>query len=290
MRVGAFDLNEPLPELNQPHALAMLRPWIDVGSVGTMVLSRLEAQFGAKEIGRLAKPGVFFDFTRYRPVIYNTIERRRQVAIPNTVVTYARCPEHDLVLLHLLEPHMFGETFVNSVVTLLKQLGVVRYCLLGSMYDMVPHTRQLVVTGGGTGKAEDELSRAGIEPSDYQGPTTITHLISQKGIELGMETMTLIVHLPQYTELEEDASGMLRILEVLDGIYGAQVSSADTELAQLQQRQIDATVMQDKRLKRIVAQLESHYDTRAELLKQEKAPSLSPEIEKFLREMEQRFS
>lgn len=60
MRLGAFEIDEPVPELNEPHALAMLQPWIDVGGVGTLTLSWLEGHFQAKEVGRLARPGNFF--------------------------------------------------------------------------------------------------------------------------------------------------------------------------------------------------------------------------------------
>jgi len=35
MRIGAFDLPEPVPTLRDAHALVMIRPWVDVGSVGT---------------------------------------------------------------------------------------------------------------------------------------------------------------------------------------------------------------------------------------------------------------
>jgi hypothetical protein len=49
MRLRAFDLNEPVPELNGPHALAIIQPWTDVSSVGTLILYRLEAYLGAKE-------------------------------------------------------------------------------------------------------------------------------------------------------------------------------------------------------------------------------------------------
>ncbi len=70
MRIGAFELNEPIPELREPHVFATLRPWIDVNNVGTLTLNGLEAQFGAKELAKLARPGNFFDFTRYRPTLY----------------------------------------------------------------------------------------------------------------------------------------------------------------------------------------------------------------------------
>ena len=64
MQVGAFELSEPLPELQRPLMIAMLKPWIDVGSVGTLALGYLEKQFGAVEVGQLQRPGQFYDFTR----------------------------------------------------------------------------------------------------------------------------------------------------------------------------------------------------------------------------------
>ena len=48
MRLNSFDLTGPIPELNPPHALAVIRPWTDVSSVGSLVLSRLEIYLQAK--------------------------------------------------------------------------------------------------------------------------------------------------------------------------------------------------------------------------------------------------
>ena len=67
MRIGEFEINEPLPKMKNTRAIAMLRPWVDVGRVGTLVLNRLERHLGATELGKLAKPGRYIDFTRYRP-------------------------------------------------------------------------------------------------------------------------------------------------------------------------------------------------------------------------------
>src|SRR4030065_1770287 len=89
MKIGAFEVNEPIPELKEPHVLAPLRPWIDVNNVGSLTLDGLEAQFGAKELAKLARPGNFFDFTRYRPTVYLEGEDRR-LKIPNPTLSYAR--------------------------------------------------------------------------------------------------------------------------------------------------------------------------------------------------------
>ncbi len=162
MRIGAFEVKEPLPELHEPHAIATLRPWIDVGSAGSLTLGWLEKALHAQDVAKLARPALYFDFTRYRPSMYLQ-EGEPHFVIPNTVVTCGHGRDHDFVFLHMLEPHMLGDEYTESVVMLLQQLGVRRYCLMGSMYDMVPHTRPLLVTGRAAGDAaRADLRDAGI--------------------------------------------------------------------------------------------------------------------------------
>jgi len=287
--MGSFELTEPLPDIKGAHALAVVRPWVDVGSVGSLAISWLETHSGAKELGRLTRPGNFFDFTRYRPTIYFE-EGRRQVTIPNTFVNYAkREGGNDFLFLHLLEPHILGEVYVDSVLRLLQRFSVKRYCLLGGMYDMVPHTRPLMVTGGAVGtNAEHDLKKAGVHASDYEGPTTIAFLISQRAPELGIETMSFVVHLPQYTQLDEDYTGKVRLMEVLCSLYDLSMDEADVEKAEQQRREISLAVDREPELKPIVAQLETYYEARTRKEKEE-MPRLSPEVERFLREIDRRF-
>lgn len=290
MRLGAFEVNEPLPELKEPHALARLEPWIDVGNVGTLTLSWLETHFNAQELAKLARPGDFFDFTRYRPVSYLR-EGRRQLSIPNTFITYSQQKEgNDFLFLHLLEPHGHGEEYVDSILQLLVRFSVKRYCLLGSMYDYVPHTKPLFVTGGAVGeKAQQELKQAGVESSDYQGPTTITSLVSQGAPDLGMETASLIVHLPQYTQLDDDYMGATRLIELLNLLYGFPMNKTYIQKAAQQAEQINAAIEKNPQLRTIVEQLETYYEAQTRKRKEEVTPPLSPEVEKFLMEIDKRF-
>lgn len=291
MRLGSFEINEPLPELTDPHAIAILRPWIDVGNIGTLTLSWLEKHTHAKRLAELARPGSYFDFTRYRPVLYGRREQR-QVMIPNSYITYGRQDEgHDFLFLHLLEPHMLGEIYVDSVLQLLARFDVKRYCLIGGMYDFVPHTRPPLVTGGASGEeAKYELERAGVSSSDYEGPTTICFLISQRAIERGIESMTMVVHLPQYTQLDKDYMGVVRLKEVFSSMYGIPVDEASIVEAERQREQITTEVAQNPQMQGIVEQLEYSYDARIrEEKEKEEFHTLSPEIEAFLREMEKRF-
>ncbi|OGQ01296.1 MAG: hypothetical protein A2Z51_09570 [Deltaproteobacteria bacterium RBG_19FT_COMBO_52_11] len=282
MRIGAFELNEPLPELREPHVLAILRPWIDVNNVGSLTLDGLEAQLGAKDLAKLVKPGNFFDFTRYRPTVYFA-GGIRQIKIPNTVLSYARREKgNDFLFLRMLEPHSLSEDYVDSILQVLKALKVKRYCLLGSMYDSVPHTKPLLVSGRASGRgAEQDLKKAGVQSSHYQGPTTITYLITQKAPELDMETMTFIVSLPQYVNVEEDYLGRVRLLEILNLLYDLPVDKKDFEKAARQRSLISQKVETTPELKKILPHLEAIYGLRVAKKEGEGMPGLSPEMEEI---------
>ena len=239
MRFRAFNISEPVPELNAPHALAIIRPWIDLSNVGSLILSCFETYLGSKELARLVRPGNFFDLTRYRPTLLRK-ENGSEVDIPNAIINYSKQSRgHDFLLLRLLEPHMMAETYVDSVVELLKAFSVKRYCLIGSMYDMVPHTRPLLVTGTASNPVlQNELAVTNVVPSDYQGPTTILSFIGQKALQLGIETCSMIVHLPSYLAMEDDYRGKKRLMEVISSLYNFDMPQADIEKANQQEEQI----------------------------------------------------
>lgn len=294
MKIGEFDLQEPLLELKEPHLLAVLRPWIDVGRVGSIALNRLERHLRAKELGRLRQPGRFYDFTRYRP--RSLINRgQREVTIPNTILRYAVREEGpDLLLAHLLEPHRYGEDYTETVLELLTRLGVRRYSLVGAMYDMVPHTRPLLVSGSGAGPgtAEElaaEQRRAGVRASDYEGPTTITYLIPQEAARQGVVTRTFVVHLPQYFQVDEDWQGAARLTALLCDFYGLPERLIDRERGQEQYDSIAGMVSAEgASVAELLQQLEEHYDEE----RQAEAPppiALPPDIEEFLRDVGQDF-
>jgi len=283
MRIGAFELQEPVPELKDPIVLAVLWPWIDVNNVATSTLNELETRFGAKALGKLTKPGYFFDFTRYRPTIY--YERNiRRIKVPNTSLSYARREgENDLLFLHLLEPHSMSEIYVDSVLRVFRTLKAKRYCLIGSMYDAVPHTKPLIVNGGAIGKdAERDLKRTEARRSFYQGPTSIMTLITQKVPEIGMESLWLIISLPQYVSLEEDYMGKARLMEILNLLYNTPIDEEVVKKAIEQRALIDQKVERTVEMKSLIPQLETLYELRAKEMGGEKTAKLSTELEELL--------
>jgi hypothetical protein len=293
MKIGAFEIVEPVPELREPHALVMIRPWVDVGSVGSLTLRRMERHFGATELGKLARPGTYFDFTRYRPNVRN-VNGERVTTMPNSFINYAM-PETGphLVFMHLLEPHAMAEDYIDSIVALIEHFKIGVYCRIGAMYDSVPHTRPIVVTGN-TGTL---TPREGSNPpllqqrgSQYEGPTTIMNSLTEAVTKMGAGVMNLMAHLPHYAQLEEDYAGTARMLEVLASFYDVPTTVLPTRRAERQYREVDAAVERKPDMRSLITRLESYYDSTYQTSKseseQDKPASLSPEIEQFLKELD----
>lgn len=291
MQVGDFEVDVPDQPLRAPHCIAMLRPWVNVGNVGHHVLSRIARIYGAEEIGRIGRPSRFYDFTRYRPEI--RIEGdERAIRVPNTVVLAGRDPSGagpDLLLLYMLEPHMQAEDYNDSVVSLLGHLGVERYVLVGGMYDSVPHSRPLLVTGSARKWTPPE-SFGGVRlgRSGYQGPTSLTSQLSERfASDVGIETLSMLVRLPLYLKLEDDYNGSTRVLDALSDLYGFSSDFPEREMGEQQYSQVDSALDSNPQLKELVTKFEAEYDQKAAGEVPEPT-RLAPEIEKFLDEVARR--
>jgi hypothetical protein len=89
--------------------------------------------------------------------------------------------------------------------------------------------------------------------------------------------------------LEEDYMGTAALVQVLHSLYDISLDNSDLQRAEAQLKALEAVVQQDHKLKTMVAHLETQYDSRAAGKKAEDRSQLSPEVDKFLREMEKRF-
>ena len=288
MKIEEFELQEPLPTLNAPHAITILRPWVDAGNVGTLALARLEQAMGAQEVGKLARPGDFFDFTRYRPT-NQQVEGRRVLSVPNVTVSYAKGADgsQDFLFMHVLEPHASAEKYISSIMAVLKLFNVQRYCRVGAMYDAVPHTRPIKVTGTLGGQPISGIpGLVSTTRRGYRGPTTIMGLLNEGLEREGIENMTLMARLPQYLQLEDDFTGAARMLEILCQLYSLSIEVKETEMGRRQYSQADGELGRYGPARELIDRLEAMYDADAPGQEpQEPTAPLSPEIQRFLSDM-----
>jgi hypothetical protein len=225
------------------------------------------------------------------------VQGEREVKIPNSIIRYAKTENGpDYLFFHLLEPHSNGEDYTDSLLEVVKYFEVKRYCRLGAMYDAVPHTRPLLITGSlGSVTQSRQVPHLRLRRSTYQGPTTIMNLLSE-GIERSeIESINFMVHLPQYVQLEEDYAGTSRMIEALSSVYDVFPQDlAPARRGQRQYRELSASVERNSELRDLIQQMEAYYD--AQLDSEESSTeeptataSLSPEIERFLSELGDRL-
>ena len=288
MKIGDFQIDVDPSVFDSPHCIVTLRPWINVGNVGRIAANRLGRMYGAKKVGQLARPGKFYDHTRYRPRI-RMKRGERTFRIPNTEITAARVPGgRDLLIMKLLEPHAWAEDFNDSVLEVLQAFNVERYVLVGSMYDSVPHTRPLKVTGSARGWEPPAQFNTGVRlgTSRYEGPTSmVSQLTELARTQLDLETLSMIVHLPLYLKLDNDYVGSARVLSVLAELYGLPMDQMpEIRMGETQYSQVQISSSDNPRLAQLVARLELEYDAE-EAEPSEEEVELLPEVEEFLQDL-----
>ena len=293
MPVGEFEITAEAPELRNPHCIASLRPWMDVGNVGRNVLDRISVIYGAKQVAALKYPSNFYDYTRYRPTI-RISGNKRILEVPNTIAYAARAPENlpnapDLLLLRILEPHCFAENFNQSLINLLKSFKVSRYVLVGGMYDGVPHTRPLMIAGRARNwRMPESLGGIPLQLNRYQGRTSMVGLLTDILADREkMQTLSLVVRLPAYLKIQNDYFGALRLLSALSALYGLPADFPERAKAEKLSVKISEAAEKNRQLQQIVRNYEANYDKKR-ISSPSESVQLSKEVEEFLEEVSKR--
>jgi len=153
----------------------------------------------------------------------------------------------------------------------------------------------------GTLTDEQEAKAKGLvsqRRSTYQGPTSIVNLVTERMIEKEVDTTSLMAHLPQYVQLDEDHMGAARIMQILCAMYDLPKSLADTSRGEQQYRDINKAVTDNSEVSGLISQLEAYYDrvlanaseSDEEQPDDEDTQSqFAPDVERFLTEMGERL-
>jgi hypothetical protein len=75
----------------------------------------------------------------------------------------------------------------------------------------------------------------------------------------------------------------------MNTLYNIPVDETVARRAEKQHKQIDIAVNQSRKVRAAVAILEAQYDARFDDQEKEDLPMLSPDVENFLKEMENKF-
>ena len=189
------------------------------------------------------------------------------------------------------EPDVHWERFAAAVAQLVERLGIRLTIGMDAIPLSVPHTRPIGLTLHGSrpellGDHEPWLDQV-------QVPGSAGHLLEFRLGQLGLDSMGLAVHVPQYLAQSEfpGASGVL--LDAISRATGLHLPTEALHAAgKITLAQIDEQVSQSEEVSAVVHQLEAQYDTfiagRGDRLDREltlpSADELGARFERFLAE------
>ena len=162
--------------LRAPALVCGFKGWNDAADAASTAVTFVG---GALEARRFATidPEDFYDFQATRPRITLVDGDTREIVWPAVELFEARVPRapRDLILLAGSEPSFRWGTFTKLIVELAEAIGTQLVVTLGALLADVPHTRPVSVTGLASDKAL--VSRLGLAPSSYEGPTGIVGVL-----------------------------------------------------------------------------------------------------------------
>jgi predicted ATP-grasp superfamily ATP-dependent carboligase len=143
----------------------------------------------------------------------------RRLDWPVTEV-YASVP-HNLLVLQGAEPNLRWRAFSDAVVDVAKELGTDVMVTLGALLADTPHTRPVPITA--TSSDPDLVSKHGLGPSSYEGPTGIVGVLHDACTRAGVRSASLWAATPHYISAAPNpqaATALLDRLHVLVGTPG----------------------------------------------------------------------
>ena len=123
-----------------------------------------------------------------------------------------------------------------------------------------------------------------------------SELSSEKLSKINIETSNLMVHIPQYIQLDNDYFASAKILECLSEIYELDSSIADNSFGETQYKDFTESLKFNPELNKLVSALEKYYDSNFSKpdknLSDENSDENSPmsdDLEDFLDSMSSKF-
>ena len=254
--------------------------WNDAGDAASSAVRWFCDRWDATPFADI-DPEVFYDFTSPRPEV-RIEDDQRVIDWPSNEFSATSLPGsgRDIILMHGVEPQLRWRTFADLVLEVAQAFDASMVVTLGALLAEVPHSRPVSVVG--TAYDQGVVTRLGLAPSQYQGPTGIVGVLHDRCRTAGLESASLWATVPTYVPGAPSPKATLALVEKTAALLDEGVITTDLEIAAASyERQIDELVDDDDETQAYVAALEQRHD---EQLSSTEPSELVEEVERFLRE------
>jgi proteasome assembly chaperone (PAC2) family protein len=242
--------------LRAPALICAFKGWNDAADAASSAIQFVGAALGAKRFATI-DPEDFYDFQATRPRVKMVDGQAREIVWPAVELFEARVPRapRDLILMAGSEPSFRWRSFCQLVTELAEVLNTQLVVTLGALLADVPHTRPVSVTGLSSDPAL--VSRLGLAPSSYEGPTGIVGILHAACQQAGLPSASLWAAVPHYIAATPNPKAALALVRKLEGLVGVAVDGSDLETAAADyDRQVNVAVQSDPDVQAFVERLE----------------------------------
>ena len=265
------------PVLNDPLGLVAFEGWGDAGDSASLAVERFLEVFESELIASF-DPDEHYDFQVRRPMVVLNEGGTRRIDWPENDIHVIRAPDHDLVVLLGEEPNYKWKAFTTELVDALQTLGVTRVVTLGAFIGQVPHTLPVPLIG--SSNEPENLSRHGLLPSGYQGPTGILGVLNNALGNAGIECISVWAAVPHYLSNQDYPPAVEALAVKASELLGMSLDMGDLTNRSRQFRDtVDEALEANAELQQYVEQLESEAAD-----EDDPAERLVEEIEDFLKD------
>lgn len=252
-----------LPELQNPVLIAALAGWSDAAQVATGTVLFLVKNLDATGFAQI-EGAQFYDFSITRPKV--TVDRGliTSLQLPHNSFFYWKNQKsnHDLVLLHGIEPQSNWQKFVDTILDLAIKLKVWRIYALGGLYDSTPHTREPRISGI-VNRTEllPVLQEHNIVPINYQGPSSLHSFLLNNCAHRNIEAISLWGHAPFYVRVETNPMACLGLVKKLTELLEIEIDTRELLIAgEHLQDMLNRLLSDNEELQMYIKKLEEQYE------------------------------
>jgi len=255
------------PGLRNPAMIIGFSGWMDGGDVSTGTIQYLKftlqaqkfAQIEAQKFYILNFPGAMLETAQFRPY----------TKIKGGLITDFYYPEneffseekHNLLLFSGKEPHINWEGYAHCIFEIAENFGVKEIYFIGSVAGPIPHTRGIRISAS-VSKQEQKarLQELGLKFTNYEGPASITTLLTKLSAEKGIEMTNLVAEIPIYIQ-SRNPKAIKAVIEKLTQLLKIDLNLTDLSVKSTDfERRIDELVRQQPLLAAQIKKLEDNYD------------------------------
>ena len=218
-------------ELKSPILICAWSGWNDAGMAASDAVAFIRTRLKFEKVADI-DPDSFYDFTQVRPTVHiSNGERVLNWPVNLISAQQRKNQDHDLLLLHGIEPHLAWQTYVETIIGMCKKYSVSGVILLGALLSDVSHRADATVNGSATEDWLAELLKleTGQKRPSYEGPTGIVGVMSNALREAEIPSASLWANAPYYLGSGKNPRCQLALLQRLNDSLDLGMSLHDME-------------------------------------------------------------